>query len=157
MKLLFVQFVVSLLAASPALAESLDAYNGSYQVVEYTWCEGPHSGPSPGQCSVQTWHGVDLDSMSSFTIDFTTEKQVFRVHDLNGLAWEMDLLQCQTPAHKPFGCKSSVKGNSTDGYSISINEWDSTSNRRIRFGFNGNELTIRGLYEPLMMFRVTKK
>lgn len=135
-----------------------DDFNGKYEVVKYLSCNNTTINSStPGDCSYNSWNGLDLDSITSLELSFSDDFDVLKLTDVNGVAWEKDMKTCVDRASRPFGCKAKI--SDIDGSRrISIKQWGMGPDTRVSITLKDDELIISelGFNQGRFTFEVEK-
>lgn len=114
---------------------------GSYKVVEYTWCNGPHSGPEPGSCTFDYFENVSVRDISAVTLSKNDISYLLELRDIGGNITSIDLINCNTPVHKFEGCKVNTL-EEQDKVTFFIKKWAPGISNRATITFQNNELSV---------------
>ena len=87
-----------------------DEFDRNYTITGYRSCNSTFMGEDrlrgseqPGNCSVELWHGVDLDHLKSLSFTVSANQSVtLSITDLNGQSWDINSSYC---LQNPDECK----------------------------------------------------
>ena len=119
------------LTCTPVFAEETVA--NRYEVVEYTWCNGPQSGPDAADCpSYSAWDGVDLKRLKALELSISSASRLIKIEDSNGQAWQADLqLTCISQPSDQQGCSHKLDFSNPSKITLSLAKWTFFSDQRL--------------------------
>jgi hypothetical protein len=132
-------FIVGPLTMASATAAT------QYEVVGYTWCNGPYSGKDGTGCpTYASWEGVDLKRVSKVSVASSNTSQAIEITDSNGVSWRGTSEECNSKPSDIRGCKLSADFGNINKISINVSSWDyNKPTQRISFTIeNQNSISI---------------
>ena len=123
-----------------------EAIAGRYDVIEYTWCNGPLSGPDASDCpSYASWGGVDLKRIRALELSISSAKRFIKLEDSNGQTWQADLLlTCNSQLSDQQGCRHKLDFSNQTKIQLSLNQWSPDEQLYLEIE-NQNKLSIHSL------------
>lgn len=128
-----------------SFAKASESNSIQYNVIGYTWCNGPYTGKDGSGCpTFSSWKGVDLKRVIKVSLSYTNASQTIEIADSRGVSWKGSSQDCKSRPSDDRGCMLSADFSDPNKILFNISAWDFNS-PALRISFmieNQNTISI---------------